>query len=45
MDVKLEFFWYSIIETKKSIIIRLSNFKYNGHKHASLPLHASTGEW
>ena len=43
-DVKLEFFLYSIIETKKiDFYFRLSNFKYNGLKRASLPLHASTG--
>jgi len=36
-DVKLKFFWYSIIKIKKSIFIRLSNYKYNGLKHASLP--------
>jgi len=45
-DVKLEFFFrYLIIETKqKSIFIRVSNFKYNGLKRASLPLHESTGK-
>jgi len=32
------------METKKSIFIRLSNFKYNGLKRASLPLHVSTGK-
>jgi len=37
-NVKLEFFWYSIIETKKNrFFSQLSNFKYNALKRASLP--------